>query len=153
MSLAQRPLGNPANLACLMALKLACLARACTCSARLLSACSAQKKKLFYMSCKKQAVLCYAKKQAVPYVMKPCKKDMQKPYKNHAKCGAYGANPPNPSLPGPCYILQGNPLNIYSSEFLAVLHMQDLTRQPTEHPLSPGFLLYVLVPRALEKHI
>ena len=46
-----------------------------------------------------------------------------------------------------CYISQGNPLNIHSPRvpcYMCYMCYMGLTRQPTEHPLSPGSLLYVL---------
>ena len=46
-----------------------------------------------------------------------------------------------------CYILQGNPLNIHSPRvpcYMYYMCYMGLTRQPTEHPLSPGSMLYVL---------
>ena len=125
-----------------------------------------QKNKLFHMSCKN-----HAKNKLLHMSCKNHAKNklfhmLQKPCKNHAKCGAYGAptrrtltvprvlairaivlyltrqvNIHSPRVPCymcyMCYISQGNPLNIHSSGFLAnVLYVLYLTRQPTEHPLS-----------------
>ena len=109
-----------------------------------------QKNKLFHMSCHaKNRMQNRAKKQAVPHVM-------QKPCKNHAKCGAYGV-PTRRTLTVPrllaiCAICaiwfsQGKPLNIHSPPgpcYMYYMCYMGLTRQATEHPLSPGPLLYVL---------
>ena len=63
----------------------------------------------------------------------------------------YGPQPALPRVPCymcyMCYISQGNPLNIHSPRvpcYMYYMCYMGLTRQPTEHPLSPGSLLYVL---------
>ena len=46
-----------------------------------------------------------------------------------------------------CYISQGDPLNIHSPRvprYMYYMCYMGLTRQPTEHPLSPGSMQYVL---------
>ena len=119
--------------------------------------------KLFHMSCKKTSCsTCHAKKQAVPHVMqKPCK-TVQKTScstccKNHAKTmqnGAYAPAPPNPhSPPRPCYTCymcymgltrQATEHPLSPGCYMCYMCYMGLTRQATEHPLSPGSLLYVL---------
>ena len=87
--------------------------------------------------------------QAVPHVM-------QKPCKNHAKCGAYGV-PTRRTLTVPrilaicaicaIWVSQGKPLNLHSPPgpcYMCYMCYMALTRQATEPPLSSGSLLYVL---------
>ena len=94
------------------------------------------------------------KKQAVPHVM-------QKPCKNYATCGAYAgvytgqvarqggyAGRGREATQGAAGRLRRarqpaeHPLS--AGSMLYVLYVLYLTRQATEHPLSPGSLLYVL---------
>ena len=122
-------------------------------------------RKLFHVSCKKTScstchaknklfhMSCHAKKPRA----KPCKKTscstchaktMQKPCKNHAKCGAYGV-PTRRTLTVPrvlairaicaIWVSQGKPLNIHSSPgpcYMCYMCYMALTRQATE-PHSP----------------
>ena len=105
-----------------------------------------QKNKLFHMSCKNRAKPC--KKQAVPHVAKT----MQKPCKM-----ARTERQPRRTLTVPrvlairaicaIWVSQGKPLNIHSPRvpcYMCYMCYMGLTRQATEHPLSPGSLLYVL---------
>ena len=137
--------------------------------------------KLFHVSCKKSCSChakkrascstCHAKTQAVPRVKKtscstcknrakPCKKptcqnDMSLcSCKNHAKTMQNAARterqPAEPSLsPGSLlYVLYVLYLTKQATEHPlspgSLLYVLYLTRQATEHPLSPGSLLYVL---------
>ena len=108
---------------------------------------SCKKNKLFHMSCKKTSCsTCHAKT-----MQKPCK-TVQKTScstccKNHAKTMQNEPSQSPASAICAIWVSQGKPLNIHSPPgpcYMCYMCYMGLTRQATEHPLSPGSLLYVL---------